>query len=373
MQKRFLSKIMALVLSAALTAAIIPAGSAATSAAGENDLLSIKIADVTIKYKETAEILDEIQRLREADDQYEVELDWDIQNDCITRAAQLPVSFGTTDLANKDFNYEMDSDSYRSYNGMKTYEFVLKCEGGVSDFSKLVQANSDYMAMLLDEDVDNVGIGVVTVNGGKTRYICVRLTNLMYLTGRSTNVFSSDALRKMNDVNGTRRTNAYLSNLNLDLDQYKDYKMQQGDTVNVWLKACSKDKKSFVYVIPNINTTNSSVFKCGLTQADVKAQGVGTADIICSFDMSKMGAVSPTFTFTFTSGSASSGGTRGDVTGDDSADISDALKLAKYDAGLTSLTDKEISQGDVTGDKIANIADALKIARFDAGLIDSLE
>ena len=63
----------------------------------------------------------------------------------------------------------------------------------------------------------------------------------------------------------------------------------------------------------------------------------------------------------------------GDINGDGTADIADALMAARYDAGLMELPSETAQKaGDVTGDGIVNIADALKIARFDAQLITEL-
>ena len=42
--------------------------------------------------------------------------------------------------------------------------------------------------------------------------------------------------------------------------------------------------------------------------------------------------------------------------------------IAKYDAGLISLDDIGTAVSDVTGDGSADIADALMVARYDAGL-----
>ena len=65
-------------------------------------------------------------------------------------------------------------------------------------------------------------------------------------------------------------------------------------------------------------------------------------------------------------------GILGDVNGDGSADIADALMISRYDAGLTDLNDSQLAVGDVNGDGEVNIADALMISRYDAGLITSL-
>lgn len=59
----------------------------------------------------------------------------------------------------------------------------------------------------------------------------------------------------------------------------------------------------------------------------------------------------------------------GDVNGDNSTDIADALMVARYDAGLTDLNEEQLKAGNVNHDEITDIADALMIARYDAGLI----
>ncbi len=59
----------------------------------------------------------------------------------------------------------------------------------------------------------------------------------------------------------------------------------------------------------------------------------------------------------------------GDVTGDGIADIADALKIARYDAKLDTLTFEQQKAADVNGDGSADIADSLLVARKDAKLI----
>ena len=63
---------------------------------------------------------------------------------------------------------------------------------------------------------------------------------------------------------------------------------------------------------------------------------------------------------------------KGDTNGDGTADIADALMIARYDAGLAELDETQLSVSDVNSDGSADIADALMIARYDAGLINSL-
>ncbi len=60
--------------------------------------------------------------------------------------------------------------------------------------------------------------------------------------------------------------------------------------------------------------------------------------------------------------------TLGDVNGDGSADIADALFIARADAGLATLSVDQTKAADVNRDGSADIADALFIARVDAGL-----
>ena len=63
----------------------------------------------------------------------------------------------------------------------------------------------------------------------------------------------------------------------------------------------------------------------------------------------------------------------GDVNGDGSVDIADALMISRYDASLTELTAEQITKGDVSGDDLVDIADALMVSRFDAGLIENFD
>lgn len=65
-------------------------------------------------------------------------------------------------------------------------------------------------------------------------------------------------------------------------------------------------------------------------------------------------------------------GLKGDVTGDGTTDIGDALQVARYDAGLVDFTAEQIAIGDIDGGGTTDIGDALQIARYDAGLRDTL-
>ena len=62
----------------------------------------------------------------------------------------------------------------------------------------------------------------------------------------------------------------------------------------------------------------------------------------------------------------------GDVNGDGMIDAADAVMIQRYDSGLTTLTEEQLSAADVNGDGLVDAADAVKIQRYDAGLIASL-
>ena len=64
--------------------------------------------------------------------------------------------------------------------------------------------------------------------------------------------------------------------------------------------------------------------------------------------------------------------TLGDINGDGMIDAADAVMIQRYDSGLTTLTEEQLSAADVNGDGLVDAADAVKIQRFDAGLIVSL-
>jgi len=63
----------------------------------------------------------------------------------------------------------------------------------------------------------------------------------------------------------------------------------------------------------------------------------------------------------------------GDVTGEGTVNIGDAIKVLRYDAKLESLTPQELVAAEVTGDGAVNIGDAIKILRYDAKLETTLK
>ncbi len=63
----------------------------------------------------------------------------------------------------------------------------------------------------------------------------------------------------------------------------------------------------------------------------------------------------------------------GDVNSDGFVDFIDAQLILKYDAGLSTLTDEQISRSDVNSDGFVDFLDAQIILKYDAGLIDTLE
>ena len=62
----------------------------------------------------------------------------------------------------------------------------------------------------------------------------------------------------------------------------------------------------------------------------------------------------------------------GDVNGDNSADIADAVMIIRYDIGLTNFTDEQKLYGDVNADGDVDFADAIRILRFDAGFLKKI-
>ena len=61
----------------------------------------------------------------------------------------------------------------------------------------------------------------------------------------------------------------------------------------------------------------------------------------------------------------------GDTNNDGEVNIADALMISRYDAGLITLNEAQLSVSDVNKDGEVDIADALILSRYDAGLIDS--
>jgi len=62
----------------------------------------------------------------------------------------------------------------------------------------------------------------------------------------------------------------------------------------------------------------------------------------------------------------------GDVNMDGVIDINDAILITDYDAGLETLTEKQLSLADVNGDDVVDAGDAVKINFYVAGLITEL-
>ena len=62
----------------------------------------------------------------------------------------------------------------------------------------------------------------------------------------------------------------------------------------------------------------------------------------------------------------------GDLNGDGEIDISDAILLLRYYAGLTSLTLRQLDASDVTQDGNVDNGDALRILLYEAGIVDTI-
>lgn len=60
----------------------------------------------------------------------------------------------------------------------------------------------------------------------------------------------------------------------------------------------------------------------------------------------------------------------GDVNDDGDVDLSDAILILRYDAGLIELEGNALLAGDVNDDGDTDISDAILILRYDAGLIE---
>ena len=293
MQKKNIRKPLSVMLAAAMLTAMFVPASASVNASGDDTLLSVKIADVTIRYTESADILDAINDLRYYDyDQDEYVLDWDFTAACITRAAELPISFSTVSLSNEDYNNTADDTNI---SGAMSYEFVFEYDENQTPAEALnaaVADNPEYAAKLFTEDLDVIGIGVVSVNGSTKRYACIRTTNLFTLRGQEVSQYTSDNLRRFPESTQTRRTKAYYENLNLDLNEYTNYKMTPGQTVSVKFKAKGLDKRNdFAYIMPEGNTAdNTNVFYCTPDNSDVKALVPGSSVINFRLNAADYGA-----------------------------------------------------------------------------------
>lgn len=68
---------------------------------------------------------------------------------------------------------------------------------------------------------------------------------------------------------------------------------------------------------------------------------------------------------------------KGDVNSDGEVDAADAIKIARYDAGLDEYSQEDYAKlkasGDVNGDGRVDAGDAVLIRRYDAGLISSFD
>lgn len=60
----------------------------------------------------------------------------------------------------------------------------------------------------------------------------------------------------------------------------------------------------------------------------------------------------------------------GDINGDGSVDIADALLISRFDAKLVDIDESQMISADVNKDESVDIADALLISRFDASLVN---
>ena len=247
--------------------------------------------------------------------------------------------------------------------------FICRYDPKLGDYIKIIYLQDDkyYTIKALGNDFGNVGVetsGITSDNRvytskitglpiEETGIITINMKTLEYeddIKGDSKQVIKGEMEQTTED--------SIINIISLSLTD-KSIQLQESD------------KKSVGVVIKPTNATYSDVIwnssdnaVATVSTGSITAISEGTAVITAETYDGKFKATCTVV--------VCPDGIMGDTNGDGTADIADALMISRYDAGLITLDNTQISVSDVNNDGSVNIADALMIARYDAGLINSL-
>ena len=232
---------------------------ALTAQAANSDILNIKIANVTKKYKDVGTLLDLINSKRASKGLSPLVMDKDLYEQAMVRAAELPLLNVDTNLMDETYSYrwaEVDG-CFENYYG----EAVLITDSSVDN--TVNELFNNYANTVAAETVDEIGIGIVTINDDlETEYICVRTTNEKTNFGDKITAVSSSVYSKA-DEKTTVSTKAYAGNLRLSTPYDNgDYTIKCGETEQLYFKASELyGGNTYAYIIPDSVTSSSwSVF-----------------------------------------------------------------------------------------------------------------
>lgn len=232
---------------------------ALTAEAADSDILNIKIANVTKKYKDVGTLLDLINSKRYSKGLSQLVMDKDLYEQAMVRAAELPLLNVDTNLMDETYSYrwaEVDGCFYNYYG-----EAVLITDSSIDNIVN--ELFNNYANTVAAEAVDEIGIGIVTINDDpETEYICVRTTNEKTNFDERITAVSSSVYSKA-DEKTTVSTKAYAGNLRLSTPYDNgDYTIKCGETEQLYFKASELyGGNTYAYIIPDSVTSSSwSVF-----------------------------------------------------------------------------------------------------------------
>ena len=277
MKVKLLRRAESIVLALAMLISMF-AVTAVTANAASGDILNVNVAEVTKKYSEIGSLLVMINQKRAEAGLGTLTMDQPLMNDAIVRAVELPMLYSTRNLLDVDFNDRfMLKDSYAD----NTYhEIVLSVSGELSKVASALMEQEEYTSAIFDPDITEIGIGVVTMRGEKTRYICVRTTNEKSMAGKNPTIVAN-SFYTQTESEETVTVQGYVTNFKFSSDyDNNDHKIVIGESEQIWLKAYELNGKStYAKVKPaSVTTSDWDVFTTQ-TGGILTAVSEGTADI----------------------------------------------------------------------------------------------
>ncbi len=116
------------------------------------------------------------------------------------------------------------------------------------------------------------------------------------------------------------------------------------------------------------NSVSSIKVSAATSDSGAKVSGTGTKSLKVGKNTIKLTVTAPSgvkrvYTLAVTRKEAEKKTVKGDVSGNEKLDITDALMIMKYSSGKTKLSKDQLSVADYNGDKAVNVVDALSIMK----------